>query len=285
MKASTMTLSEVLELLPRVLRQRYSGGAFPWKAGNLVLSDFEKELEDHYFIGDVALLLAAGVTDYVLPPAVRRLRGVYQMLADGTPTPYRPAPVKFILQENSLRLDTVPTVSSETDIEGTVPVGGPGTLDTLFDNTAGKLDADTLDEDQLAGRLLIVTHADASVEYKLLQGNTPDAFTADINGALRAVAAAADTYRITANFYMMEAVKYLTRLTSLDDVLPIPTDWEACFLAHLRYRYEAQSEEGSNTTAFWFREYRRELMNLKSDGRHRSDTPQKRPRQLPPFFT
>jgi hypothetical protein len=285
MKNSTMTLQEAVDLLPRTLRQRYSGQAFPWKAGNLILADFEKELEDHFFIGEVALLLLSGITDYALDPTIRHLRGIYQILPTLSPIPYRPQPIKFIQQEDRIRFDNTPILSDDDDITGTVPVGGPGSLDTVFDNTAGKLDDTDLTDGALAGRLLRVTHASTAVEWKLLRGNTVADTTADINGALSAVAAPGDTYLITANFYMMEVVKYLTRLTSLDDVLPIPADWEACFLAHLRYRYEAQSEEGSNNTAFWFREYRRELTTVKADGRHRSDTPVKRPRSLPPFFT
>lgn len=285
MKHSTMTLEEARDLLPRTLRQRYSGGAFPWKVANLILAEFEKELEDHYFIGEVALLLEAGKTDYVLPATVRKLRGIYQVVFPQTGVPYRPAPVDFIQQEQSIRLDVMPILSEDDDITGTVPAGGPGTLDTLFDDTAGKLDADTLDEDALAGRLLRVTHAGGAVEYKLLSGNTPEDTTAEINGALAAVAAEGDTYLITANFYMMEVVKYLTRLTALEDTLPIPQDWEAAFIAYLRYYYEAQSEEGSANTSFWFREMRRQLVIIKADGRHRGDTPKRKGRSIPPLFS
>lgn len=288
MKYSTLTLEEAVDFLPRTLRQRYSGGAFAWKAGNVILADFEKELEDHYFIGEVALLLESGVTDYVLDPAIRHLRGAYQVIPSIGPTPYRPQPLKFIQQEQSIRFDTPPLISSDdaSDITGTVPMGGPGTLDTLFDNTVGKLDTTVLDDDALAGRLVRLTHTvGGAVEWKLLRGNTVADYTANVNGAFAALAAVGDTYLITANFYMLEVVKYLTKLSAITDILPIPTDWEACFMAHLRYRYEAQSEEGSQNTAFWFREYRRELNTIKSDNRHRGDTPQKRPRAIPPFFT
>ncbi len=285
MKPSTMTLDDALGLLPRTLRQRYSGGAFPWKAANLVLADFEKELEDHYFIGEVALLLLDGVTDYELDPVIRHLRGIYQVLPTISPTPYRMQPIKFVQQENSIRFDNTPVLSDDDDITGTVPAPGSFEYDKVFDDTVGNLDDTVLSDDGLAGRLLRVTHLDATVEWKLLRGNTVADYTANINGALTAFAATGDSYLITANFYMMEVVKYLTKLTALTDVLPIPQDWEACFLAHLRYRYEAQSEEGSDTTGFWFREYRRELNTIKADNRHRSDTPQKRPRSVPPFFT
>ena len=288
MKNSILTLEDAVDFLPRTLRQRYSGGGFAWKAGNVILADFEKELEDHYFIGEVALLLTSGVTDYVLDPTIRHLRGAYQVIPSIGPTPYRPQPLKFVQMENFIRFDTAPLISSDddADITGTVQGGGPATLDTLYDNTLGQFDATVLDDDALAGRLVRLTHTvSGAVEWKLLRGNTVADFTANVNGEFLALAVAGDTYLVTANFYMLEVVKYLTKLTALTDVLPIPTDWEACFMAHLRYRYEAQSEEGSQNTAFWYREYRRELNTIKSDNRHRGDTPQKRPRAIPPFFT
>lgn len=279
-----MTLDDALGLLPRTLRQRYSAGAFPWKAGNIILGELEKELEEKHFIGETALLLKANTSDYVLPATVRQVRGIYTV-NPGAVIPYRPAPVPFQELGTTIRLEGAPTLSDEADITGTVPAGGDGSLLTLFDDTAGKLDADTLDEDELAGRYLEVTHLNDTVESKILSGNTPDDTTADINGGLLAVAAEGDTYLITANFLMMEVLNYLTRLTALADTLPIPQDWEACFIAYLRYHFEAQSEEGSPTTAFWFREARRQLDIIKADGRHRRDNPVKRGRSLPPFFS
>lgn len=284
MKPSTMTLDDVLGLLPRTLRQRYSGGAFPWRAGNQVLAEFEKELEDFHFIGEQGLLLEAGKTDYVLDPSIRHLRGIYQVVF-GDNTPYRPAPIRFIQQGSGIRLDTTPTLSDEADVTGTVPAGGPGNRFTLFDDTAGKLDSDTWDEGALAGRLLRVTHASGDVEWRLLKGNTPEDNTADINGELDAVAAQGDTYLITANFYMMEVLEYLTRLTATADTLPIPQDWESCFLAGLRYYYELQSEEASPSTGEWAREWKRHLILIKSDGRHRPAAPVRRGRPLPPLFS
>lgn len=285
MKPSTMTLEEAVDFLPRVLRQRYSGGAFPWKAGNIILADFEKELEDFYFIGEVGLLLEDGRTDYPIPPVMRQLRGIYQVLQDAdVKIPYKPDPIRFTQVNGGIRLDVTPTISEEEDIEGTVAAGAPSDLDLVFDDTAGKLD-DTLEDDELAGRVIRVVHADDTEEWRILRGNTPDDTTANLNGDLLAVAAPGDEYLITANFYMLEGLLYLPRLAAIDDVLPIPADWEACFMAHLRYRYEAQSEEGSSNTAFWYREYRRELATIKSDNRHRVDNPVKRPRPLPPFFT
>lgn len=284
MKASTMTLDDALNVLPRTLRQRYSGGNFPQSAGNIILGELEKELEDKHFIGETGLLLKANTTDYVLPATVRQIRGLYMVLA-GDVSPYRAAPVPFQELGTTLRLEAVPTLSENEDITGTIPAGGDGSLLTLFDDTAGKLDEDTLDEDALAGRYLQVTHLGGTVESRILSGNTPEDTTADINGALLAEAAEGDSYLITSNFLVMEVLNYLTRFTETTDTLPIPQDWEACFIAYLRYKYEAQSEEGSTNTAFWFREARRELNTIKADGRHRRDNPVRRGRALPPFFT
>lgn len=242
MKASTKTLQDFRALLPLVLAGRYQV-PFAVQVGNEVLSEIEQLCDPDYLVGETGLLLLDGVTNYPLDAAIRQIRGVYEVPA-GEVAPDRNHPVAHRIVGNDLRLDEAPTLSEEDDITGTVPAAPPADLAVVYDNTAGKLDS-ALDEDELAGRLIRVTHASGAVEWRVLKGNTPGSYTADINGRLAAQAAQGDTYLISASYLLIEHARYLTRIAAATYntvAVDIPQDFENLFRVGLAYKHHLQAD-------------------------------------------
>jgi hypothetical protein len=188
---------------------------------------------------------------------------------------------------NTLRLSAVPVLTEDEDITGTVPVGAPASKAVLYDNTAGKLDS-ALEEDALLGRLLKVTHAPGAsqtVEYKVLKGNTPEDFTADVNGELAAVAAQGDAYLITSNFLIIEHQRYLTRVTGTSSLIDIPQDFENLFRHGLIWKYHLQADKLSKETRQWGEDYNALLNTFRIDAtKHRGTTVRNSPRSMPRLF-
>jgi len=281
-KASSKTLRNYLDLIPLVLKVRY-GTPFAVQATNELLAEIEEVCDADYFVGETGLLLLEGRTDYRLADSIRHVKGVYGVEA-GKVVPDKNHPVDFEIQGSKLRLAEPPTLDEGEDISGTVPVGAPADTSVVFDDTAGKLDS-TLEEDALLGRLIRVTHASGAVEYALLRGNTPDDFTANLNGELAAVAAQGDTYLITPNFFIIEHQRYLTRVTTDTSVVDIPQDFENLFRAGLTWKYNLQADKLSKETVSWGQQYGSLLNSFRVDlSKSRGTAVRNSPRSMPRLF-
>lgn len=262
MKASVRTLQSILDLLPLVLQRRYDKNTFGVGAANEVLSEIEQLCEADYFVGETGLLLRAGVTDYPLPDSVRQIKGLYEVPAGDVVTD-KLHPIAHVINGNTLRLEDAITLSDDDDISGTVAVGAPSNKAVVYDT----VNFGTLEEDDQMGRLLRLTHANGTIEFRILKGNTPDDSTVDINGELDALAAAADTYLITSNFLIIEHTRYLARLPAgtTATVIPLPQDFENLFRAGLFFKYHTQADNLSKESKFWGEEYGRLMGNFAVD--------------------
>lgn len=284
MKASVLTLDGARNFIPAALRQRYSDD-FLVAIGNEVLGDIEQECDPDYFRGEFGLLLLDGITDYALDSSIRHIRGIYEVPA-GDVIPDREHPFAFEVLGSKLRLKEVPIFNEDdADITGTTPAGTYTDRTVVKDTTAGKLDS-ALDEDELQSRLLILTHVLSGVkEYRILRGNTPDDFTADLNGELDSVQLVNDTYRVTVNFLILEHTRYLSRFTAKTSVLPLSQDFEKLLRIGLTFKYHFQADEMSREATEWQQKYQDELDRFRIDTtKPRGMAPRNRPRSLPSLF-
>jgi hypothetical protein len=282
-KASTQALKDVIALLPLVLAKRYDPNVFGVAAANKILSEVEQSCDPDFFTEESGLVLLSGVTDYELPNTVRQIRGLYQVQAGDVVTD-RDHPVSHSMLNNRIRLSDLPDMSSTADIVGTVPSGAPSDKTKVYDNA--KLGS-AVAANALLSRLIRVTHASGVVEYKILKGNTPSSFTADINGSLTTLAAVGDTYLITANFLIIEHTRYLNRLTpgSTTGIIDLPQDFEGLFHAGMFFRYHAQADNLSTETKFWQEEYARLTNSFMVDTtKVRGTNIQNSPRPIPSLF-
>lgn len=284
MKASAKTLQNFLDLLPLVLARRY-GPAFAVAAASEVLAEMETACDPDFFTGETGLLLASRTTTYRLPDSVRHIKGLYGVAA-GEAIPDRGHPVAHQVLNGFLRLDSEPTISEDDDISGTVAVGAPADQSLLYDDTAGNLDG--LEEDELRGRLARVTHASGVVEYRLLAGNDPAAYTATLDGPLAALAAAGDAYLVTANFLVIEHQRYLARPTEAairTAAIDVPQDFENLFRAGLTWKYHLQADSLSKETRTWGEQYALLMSNFRIDtSKVRGTATRNSPRSLPSLF-
>lgn len=254
MKASAKTLQNFQELLPLVLARRYQT-PFLVQVANEVLGEIEKSCESDYLVGELGLVLRDGVTDYALDAAIRHVRGIYEVPA-GAIVPDRDHPILHRVFGSTLRLDEPPTLSGDADISGTVPVGATADKTKVYDNGASKFGS--YEADELAGRLVRVVHAAGTTEYRILKGNTPASSVVDINGELAALALAGDTYLVTADFFIIEHARYLSRVTTSNyntAAVDIPQDFEDLFRVGLTYKYHLQADSMSKETQKLEEEY------------------------------
>lgn len=281
MRNSTLTLQSVVDSFPQRARVGFSN-LFAVSNGNEVFGEIETLCDPDFLVRESALLLRDGVTDYALPDSsIRKIRGIMSVPA-GEVTPDRSAPIPFQELGQRVRLGATPRVSSSADITGTVDAGGPGDLDTVFDNTAGILDA--VEDDALLGRLCRVTHANGVIENRIITGNAVVGTIIELNGPLEAVAAVGDTYLVTDNYVIVEFSRYITRLTAMTSVLDIPVEFEALFRAGLLARYFRSQDELSEDAVKWENAYE----NLKKQVRRDISTQPalalvRRPAALPDF--
>ncbi len=288
MKASAKTLQNFVDLLPLVLARRYAP-LFAVAAANEILAEVEQSCDPDYFSVETGLLVLEGITDYTLPATVRAIRGVYGVLA-GDVVPDKNHPVTHELHRNTLRLLSLPVVSDNDDISGTVSVSPPSDLRKVYDATAGKLDT-ALDDDELKGRLVRVTHLTGTVEDRILAGNTAADKTADLNAELAALAVAGDAYLITDNFLIIEHNGYLTRFPGtgnapLSPVVDLPQDFEFLFRAGLTYKYHLQADALSKETDSWRTQYAEQLQTFRIDTtKARGTSTRNQPRSIPSIFS
>lgn len=287
MKASTKTLQNFVDLLPLVLARRYQP-AFTVAVANEVLSEIEQACDPDHLVAETGLLLLENVTDYVLPASVRVVRGIYGVIA-GDVVPDKNHPVAHEVHRNTLRLAEPPILSETADISGTVSIGAPADKTLVYDSTAGKLDT-ALDDDELQSRLIKVTHANGTIEYRILSGNTPADKVANINGELDALAVAGDTYTITDNFFIIEHLGYLSRFpgtgsTPLAVTVDIPQDFEFLFRAGLTAKYHLQADSLSREADEWKKTYAEQLQTFRIDTtKARGTATRNQPRSLPSLF-
>lgn len=287
MKASAKTLQDFVNLLPVVLAKRYQP-AFTVAVANEILAEIEQACDPDYLVAETGLLLLENVTDYVLPASVRNIRGLYGVVA-GDLVPDKNHPIAHEVHRNTLRLACAPHLSATANISGTVSAAPPADKTKVYDSTAGKLDT-ALDEDELKSRLVKVTHANGTIEYRILSGNTPTSKVADINGELDALALAGDTYTITANFLMIEHLGYLSRFpgtgaTPLAVTVDIPQDFEFLFRTGLTAKYHLQADSLSNEASAWGKQYADQLQGFRIDTtKARGTATRNQPRSLPSLF-
>lgn len=282
MKASSLTLGDVLNLLPLTLKRRYDPAKFAPGAANEVLADIEK-CDSDLLVGETGILLVEGVTDYRLPDSVRQIKGLYLVPA-GDVVPDIGHPVAHEFFKDRIRLAETPTMSDDDDISGTVSISAPSDKTLLYHLTAF---AD-LDEDALISRLAKVTHANGVVEYAILKGNSTT--EANINGELVALATAGDTFLVTSNYMLLQHQRYLARVptgAAADaTVIDIPQDFDYLFRAGMFFRYHAQSDSLSKETKFWEAEYLNELEKFNVDtSKGRGTTTRNAPRSIPTLFS
>lgn len=285
MQASTKTLDNMIAQLPLVMQRRYDPNVLGVALANEILGEIEREVEADFLVKEFGILTKTGVTDYVLPGTVRQIRGLYPVPA-GDVYADKDDPQDFEVRGSTLRLVELPTISSDADISGTVTSSPPADKSKVYDATVGKLDQTVLTTNKLISRLIKVTHANGTIEWRVLKGNTPASGngTADINGELDAQAAAGDAYLISKNFLVLEAVKYFTRLTVSTGVLDIPQDFELLFRAGLHHRYHMQSDELSTEAKAWGEQYYAQLQKYGADvTRIRGTAQRNKPRSMPGF--
>lgn len=281
MRNSTLTLQSVVSSFP-VRARAGVNDVFAISNGNEVYGEIETLCDPDFLVRESAILLKDGVTDYALPDAsIRKIRAILPV-PSGEILPDRTAPIPFKELGSRIRLSLIPRLSSTVDFTGTVDAGGPGSLDSVFDNTPGVLD--TITEDSLIGRLCRVTHANGVVENRVIAGNVATSTIIELNGPLDTVAAAGDTYLVTDNFVILEFSRYITRLTGMSSVLDVPVEFEALFRAGLLARYFRSQDELSEDSQRWENAYE----NLKKQVRRDVSTQPsislvRRPAPLPSF--
>lgn len=284
MKPSVKTLKNFVDLLPLVLAKRYDANTFGPAIANEVLSEVEQSCDPEYFTGETGLLLLSGVTDYPLPDSVRQIKGLYQV-PDGEVVPDRGHPIPHQALNRIIRIETDLSISNNADISGAVSASPPASKSNVY-NTS--LLGSAVTANKLAGRLIKVTHiADSSIEYRILKGNTPSSFTADINGELNSLAVASDTFLITSNYLIIEHNRYLNRFPtgSATAILDLPQDFEYLFRCGLFFKYHAQSDNLSKEASFWGNEYAKQLNLFLIDTTKPRSTSNRNPgRSLPRLF-
>lgn len=280
MKASTIALSGLLNLLPKILRQRYDDTLFGVPKGNSVIGDIEKKCDAEDYKGEYPLILLDGITDYVYNTAIRHFRGIYQVAADAI-IPDRGNPITFEIIGKALRLAKEPLVDDTDDISSTVtgPVGAA--LDRFEDDVAGVLD--DLSDNELRSSICKYTRlADNSVVYRTVAGNDASSTYVLLNGELPVLPAVGDTYEIIWNYYLIDAVNYITRLAAITDTVDIPQDWEELFVCGLRYYYEKQADQASNGTTLAKAAYNEQIKMFQADEfRKIGAQPKPVPRDIP----
>jgi len=282
-KKSVKTLQNFIDLLPLAIGRRYDKNTFGVGVANEILSEIETSCDPEYFTGESGLILISGVTDYTLPDSVRQIKGLYSV-PGGEVVPDRNHPIAHRLLNSSIRLEEELSLSSDDDISGTVSVTPPEDKTVIYDTV--NLGSD-LETNALAGRLLAVTHGSDAVEYRVLKGNTPDDFTADINGELASLAIVGESYLITSNFLIIEHTRYLGRFPtgSTTTVLDLPQDFEYLFRCGLLTKYHSQSDNLSKETTYWANEYMQQMNAFRIDTtKPRGTSTRNAARALPKLF-
>lgn len=283
MKASAVTINTLLQLLPREVYHRYDISSFPLLLIGQILSDIEKKSNGDYFIDELALLVGTGQIDYALSDAVRHVRGIYKVPA-GTIVPDRFHPIEFKqIGSSVVRLNSTYTLSGDDEILGTAT---SGTLTTMVDTTAGVLDDVDLSDNDLTGRILILTHiADSSIEYRLIYTNDVAAKSVTISKPFASAAVVGDTFKITSDYLLLEFERYLTRPTATTQVIDVPQGFEDVVEAGLKYKYYMQIEPQSQEGARWQQEYESRLSKMRNDlSLKTGDYPRLRARSVPKMF-
>lgn len=290
MLASTQTLAAALGLIPKVLFMRYGGAndyTFGKAKANAVIQDMEKEFDSDYYKREYPLIILDGVTDYEIPTTIRKFRGLYEVPADWV-IPDKEHPISVELIETRLRLLHTPVVNNDQDIlnkevDGAFPVGSKnGFYDT------SELGPPKTDNQFRSALCRYTVGATGITHSRIIISNDPANAAVTLNGDLPAAPVtpngSADNYSIYHNYYVIEALDYITRVTNENNALPIAQDWEELFVAGLRFYYEKQTDQESSNYRDASFEYNRLLKKAAADEKRKQGThPKPKPRDIPDF--
>lgn len=277
MKASTLTLTQAVSLIPKILAQRYSQNTvFQMAKANAILQDIEKQFDAEYYKAEYPLILLDGITDYTPNANIRKIRGIHEVYP-GHVVPDMDNIVQFEIIGERIRLKKEPVVNDDTDISSTIT---SVTSKSKFHDT---VELASLDENSLRSALCAFTDLSTGLTHHLLvAGNDPADDSISLNGEFPALPAALDTYKVYKNYYMINAYRYINRVTNPATALDILQDWEELFCAGLRFYYDKQSDEQSKNTVVSSNEYARLLKKAASDeNRKFGSMPFIKPRTIP----
>lgn len=282
MKATSLTLAAALDLIPKVLQQRYAQTyTFAKAVANDILQDMEKEFDSEYYKNEYPLIIIDGVTDYTLSEDIRKFRGLYEVPADWV-IPDKKNPISVDLIGTRLRLLHTPVANDDEDLSGTV-TGFDVTSKVKFEDT-DNLGTDKTDNQYRSALTQYTVTATGLIYSRINISNDTSDSTVTMNGDLPALPAVGDTYNILHNYYIIEALDYIQRVTDETAVLPIAQDWDALFRAGLRFYYDKQTDQESNKSKISGAEYSRLLLKAGSDEkRKQGDYPKPIPRDFPDF--
>lgn len=288
MIASTQTLTNFLDNLPRTLRGRYSANndAFGITRANHILSQIQKEIDSDFYRGHFPLILSDGITWYEkssIDSSIRKILGIYEVPPDGV-NPDMSNPVPFRDKGTHLELRNIPVVDTDDDFTGTVTAASGALLDRFIDTGSATLAA--LDDDKLRSTLCGYTDASlGTTTYFVVAGNDSSEGIISLNGNVAELPVAGDTYSITYNYFMVFAKRYITRVSGLSTAIDIPQDWEELFELGLRWKFAMQTEENDKDVGAALKAYNTELMRVKGDEqRKHGDNPNISPRDIPSIY-
>lgn len=284
MKASTLTLTGALGLIPKVLFQRYGGSTnytFAIAKANAILQDIEKEFDSDYYKKEYPLIIQDGITDYDVNENIRKVRGVYEVPA-GWVIPDKRHTVSVDFLDTRLRLKHVPVANTTDDFSGTVTGNFAGNL-AKFEDTVNL--GSPVTSNKYKSALCRYTDISTGLTHnRIIASNDPTDDSITLNGNLPALPAASDTFDVITNYFIIEALDYITRVTDETAALPIPIDWEELVQAGLRFYYDKQTDQESNQTRSSGAEYSRLLKKASADEkRKQGDYPKQVPRDIPNF--
>ena len=282
MKASSLTLTLALGLIPKVTRQRYSDTLFGIPKANAILQDIEKKVDAEYYKEEKGLILVDEVQDYVLPDDVRLVRGVYEVPA-GKLVPDKSNNIPFeMVGHNRLRLSRAPVVSDTSDDFSGTATGNAGDNFSLYDTV--ELVA-PLEENSLKSALVVINLLLTNqISHRIIKSNDPVNNKLEISGEFPVATREFDTYNVYHNYFLMDVMRYITRVSDVADTIDIPQDWEELFVAGLRYYYEKQTDMESSQYRIASEEYGRLLREMASDEKRKVGThPSQVPRAIPDF--
>lgn len=279
MKNSSLTLAGALNLIPKVLFQRYGGTgnyAFAIAKANAIFQDIEKEFDSEYYLREHPLVLVDGMTDYTIPTTIRKVQGIYDV-PNGWVVPDTLNPINVSFFGDKIRLKHTPIVDSSADFTGTISgvtsknKFASASFAALTDNSLKSSLCQFYDlSTTLTHNRIILSNASSSI---VLNGELPEL-----------PVAGSDTYKIYRNYFLIKALDYIPRLTSESTVLPIPIDWEELFQAGLRFYYDKQTDQESVQSRVSGQEYSRLLKKASSDEKKKQgEYPMVMPRDIPDF--
>ena len=232
----TRTLGQIIDAcLPDVPRRRYSDAFWIAKA-NFVLDELTTKLFGPYRETEVLVPLVEGVTRYRIPKGIRRPTRIrYPNGHPGIQTEDTLTGTNFVIIGDDFRLLYAPIMDSNETLVSTqqLPNGDSRQTTEIWDYTNQASWPD------VTNRGAVVIHykdrasqaeplVESSREYSFIAGlfGTGINLACRLNGELQYPAKDGDTLNVISNFLIVSGPRSLTHFSTIDDVSPLPTEFD-----------------------------------------------------------